>query len=269
MASSPRILRHRPPKLCKKPVSQVIIAPRAQASRRCETQATLGGKPPPLLPFRSLDPFRALREPDRRRRDEERLSRSEQRTGKNQKRLLDRKSPIQVRIHLPPAASPLRTRLPSISAPLGTNPSPSPAFLMALRCTPSRWIPKPPRLKSSATQDSETERLEPGSLPHRHPFPDRRRASDQPHLRTDALGLPVSHQRGRWLITAKTGRLRRDRDTVSLKRWRARANAGKGHAREPAHCQTASKRDPGSASKRAPSPALGPACPGSEQEGPA
>src|SRR5438445_1848780 len=27
-----------------------------------------------LLPFRSLDPFRALREPDRRRRDEERLS---------------------------------------------------------------------------------------------------------------------------------------------------------------------------------------------------
>jgi hypothetical protein len=33
-------------KLCKKPLSQVIIAPRAQASRRCETQATLAGKPP-------------------------------------------------------------------------------------------------------------------------------------------------------------------------------------------------------------------------------
>src|SRR5246127_1831154 len=33
------------PKLCKKPLSQFIIAPRAQASRRCETQATLGGKP--------------------------------------------------------------------------------------------------------------------------------------------------------------------------------------------------------------------------------
>src|SRR5438270_14084590 len=33
-----------------------------------------------MLAFRSLDPFRALREPDRRRRDEERLSRSEQRT---------------------------------------------------------------------------------------------------------------------------------------------------------------------------------------------
>src|SRR5256885_14859773 len=33
-------------KLCKKPLSQFIIAPRAQGSRRCETQATLGGKPP-------------------------------------------------------------------------------------------------------------------------------------------------------------------------------------------------------------------------------
>jgi len=50
MASSPRILNrqtHRQTlKLCKKPLSQVIVAPRAQASRRCETQATLGGKPP-------------------------------------------------------------------------------------------------------------------------------------------------------------------------------------------------------------------------------
>ena len=50
MASSPRILidtgTHRSPKLCKKPLSPFIVAPRAQASRRCETQATLGGKPP-------------------------------------------------------------------------------------------------------------------------------------------------------------------------------------------------------------------------------
>src|SRR5205823_3727081 len=37
------------------------------------------------LAFRSLDPFRALREPDRRRRDEERPSRSEQRTGNKTK----------------------------------------------------------------------------------------------------------------------------------------------------------------------------------------
>ena len=51
MANSPRILKRQTGtvqtlKLCKKPLSQVIIAPRAQASRRCETQATLGGKPP-------------------------------------------------------------------------------------------------------------------------------------------------------------------------------------------------------------------------------
>jgi hypothetical protein len=58
------------------------------------------------LAFRSLDPFRALREPDPRRRDEERPSRSEQRTlSKNQKQRLDRKSPIQVRILLPPPMS--------------------------------------------------------------------------------------------------------------------------------------------------------------------
>src|SRR5438876_472495 len=37
------------------------------------------------LAFRSLDPFRALREPERRRRDEERPSRSEQRTDSKPK----------------------------------------------------------------------------------------------------------------------------------------------------------------------------------------
>ena len=49
------------------------------------------------LAFRSLDPFRALREPDRRRRDEERLSRSEQRTvSKNpQNNLLTGKAPYK------------------------------------------------------------------------------------------------------------------------------------------------------------------------------
>jgi hypothetical protein len=52
--------------------SQFIVAARAQASRRCETQAPLSGKPLALLQFQSLDPFRAYREPDRRRRDEER-----------------------------------------------------------------------------------------------------------------------------------------------------------------------------------------------------
>ena len=48
-----------------------------------------------LLPFRSLDPFRALREPDRRRPDEERLSRSEQRTGNKPKHDLTGKAPYR------------------------------------------------------------------------------------------------------------------------------------------------------------------------------
>ena len=53
----------------------------------------LGGRP--LLPFRSLDPFRPLREPDRRRRNEERLSRSEQRTGNKPKYDLTGKAPYR------------------------------------------------------------------------------------------------------------------------------------------------------------------------------
>src|SRR5205823_1116322 len=48
-----------------------------------------------VLPFRSLDPFRALREPDRRRRDEERPSRSEQRTATNQNDHLTGKAPYK------------------------------------------------------------------------------------------------------------------------------------------------------------------------------
>src|SRR5438132_8130759 len=49
-----------------------------------------------MLAFRSLDPFRALREPDRRRRDEERLSRSEQRTlSKTQNNHLTGKAPYR------------------------------------------------------------------------------------------------------------------------------------------------------------------------------
>src|SRR5260370_34678103 len=49
-----------------------------------------------MLAFRSLDPFRALGEPDRRRRDEERLSRSEQRTlSKTQNNHLTGKAPYK------------------------------------------------------------------------------------------------------------------------------------------------------------------------------
>src|SRR3954453_6625323 len=56
-------------------------------ARRQSRQAT--------LPFRSLDPFRALRELDRRRRDEERLSRSEQRTANKPKYHLTGKPPYR------------------------------------------------------------------------------------------------------------------------------------------------------------------------------
>ena len=49
-----------------------------------------------MLAFRSLDSFRALREPDRRRRDEERLSRSEHRTlSKTQNNHLTGKAPYK------------------------------------------------------------------------------------------------------------------------------------------------------------------------------
>jgi len=47
MASSPRIItqtfngRRQTPELRRKPISLFIVPPRAQASRRCETQATL------------------------------------------------------------------------------------------------------------------------------------------------------------------------------------------------------------------------------------
>src|SRR5215469_14209940 len=49
----------------------------------------------PWLAFRSLDPFRARREPDRRRRDEERPFRSEQRTATNQNDYLTGKAPYK------------------------------------------------------------------------------------------------------------------------------------------------------------------------------
>ena len=49
-------------------------------------------------------------------------SRSEQRTGKTRNNHLTGKSPIQVRIHLPPARSLVRTRLPRSGGPLGLAP---------------------------------------------------------------------------------------------------------------------------------------------------
>src|SRR5438105_14407335 len=56
-----------------------------------------------MLAFRSLDAFRALREPDRRRRDEERpFPLRTKNWQQNPKQPLDRKSPIQVRCELDP-----------------------------------------------------------------------------------------------------------------------------------------------------------------------
>ena len=107
MASSPRMIMTQTPELRnEKPIARFIVPPRAQAFKalRNTSDAKAARRQAPLA-FRSLDPFRALREPDRRRRDEERPSRSEQRTGNKPKTPLDRKSPIQVRIHSPPAAS--------------------------------------------------------------------------------------------------------------------------------------------------------------------
>ena len=48
-----------------------------------------------MLPFRSLDPFRPLREPDRRRRDEERLSPPNKEPPTNQKDHLTGKAPYR------------------------------------------------------------------------------------------------------------------------------------------------------------------------------
>ena len=56
-----------------KPIALFIVPPRAQAFKalRNTSDAKAARRQAPLA-FRSLDPFRALREPDRRRRDEER-----------------------------------------------------------------------------------------------------------------------------------------------------------------------------------------------------
>src|SRR6516162_7806744 len=85
--------------------SDLIVPPRAQASRRCQTQAPLGGKPPSFATVSLLDPFRALRQPDRKRRDEERLSRSEQKTGFEPKHHLTGKAPYKFE------SSPLQRRV--------------------------------------------------------------------------------------------------------------------------------------------------------------
>src|ERR1700730_12118086 len=89
-----------------------------------------------MLAFRSLDPFRALREPDRRRRDEERLSRSEQRTlSKTQNNHLTGKAPykfesgfLQRRVSCEPTSRAKKGGLETMASQRGTDGSnPAPA----------------------------------------------------------------------------------------------------------------------------------------------
>src|SRR5262249_30948109 len=110
MASSPRILNRQAPSdgeaVAKSPpvaVHHRSACSDVKALRNPSAAKRQGAKP--WLAFRSLDPFRALREPDRRRRDEKRPFHSEQKTGNKPKRLLDRKSPIQVIQTIAPAAT--------------------------------------------------------------------------------------------------------------------------------------------------------------------
>src|SRR5215471_21533994 len=99
--------RHRQTaKLCKKPpfaVHHRSACSDVKALRNPSAARRQAAKP--WLAFRSLDPFRALREPDRRRRDEERpFPAPNKELAINRKTPLDRESPIQVRIQSPPAA---------------------------------------------------------------------------------------------------------------------------------------------------------------------
>src|SRR5215470_15714470 len=83
-------------KLCKKPPVAVhyrSACSGVKALRNPSAAKRQAAKP--WLAFRSLDPFRALREPDRRRRDEERPFRSEQKTGTNQNDYLTGKAPYK------------------------------------------------------------------------------------------------------------------------------------------------------------------------------
>src|SRR5205807_9547109 len=100
MASSPRMIMTQTPELRnEKPIALFIVPPRAQAFKalRYTSDAKAARRQAPLA-FRSLDPFRALREPDRRRRDEERpfplRTKNCEENPKNNR--LTGKAPIQV-----------------------------------------------------------------------------------------------------------------------------------------------------------------------------
>src|SRR5215469_11442958 len=99
MASSPRILNRQAPSdanlMQKAPVAVHHRSACSGVKALRNTSAAKRQAAKPWLAFRSLDPFRALREPDRRRRDEERPFRSEQRTATNQNDYLTGKAPYK------------------------------------------------------------------------------------------------------------------------------------------------------------------------------
>src|SRR6266446_2846968 len=93
-----------------KPLSLFIIPPRAQASRRCETQAPLRRQAAELCyHFGPLTPSARSANLIAGDGTKNGFPAPNKEPATNQQRLLDRKSPIQVRIRFPPAASQQRT----------------------------------------------------------------------------------------------------------------------------------------------------------------
>jgi hypothetical protein len=101
------------------PISGFIVPPRAQASRRCETQAPLGGKAAKLCyrfgPLTPSAPSANLIPGDGMKNG---FPAPNKELARNQKQPLERKSPIQVRIRFPSAASHQRTVRPRVSRKL-------------------------------------------------------------------------------------------------------------------------------------------------------
>ena len=98
-----------------KSVSPFIVAARPQVSRRCETQASLSGKAAKLCyRFGPLTPSARSANLIAGDGTKNGFPTPNKEPTTNQKSLLDTKSPIQVRIHFPPAVS-LQTRGPARS----------------------------------------------------------------------------------------------------------------------------------------------------------
>src|SRR5258705_13474567 len=105
MASSPRIVsttfnrRRQSWSFAEMPLSLYIIPPRAQASRRCETQAPLSGKPPSCAKrFGPLTPSARSGNLIVGDGTKNGLPAPNKELAINRKQPLDRKSPIQVRL---------------------------------------------------------------------------------------------------------------------------------------------------------------------------